>query len=114
MFLESETEKWTKKKVIEMGGLFFKFVSPGNDGVPDRIAILPGGRIILVEMKTEKGKTSPVQERQIGRIRGCGCDCRVIHGRKEAEEFIDEIRTARVSEICDKQNTGTSGSRIVP
>ena len=91
MFLESEIEKKMKEKILKKGGLFFKFVSPGNDGVPDRIVITPKGRIIFVEMKEDKGRLSPIQKYQIERIRKCGCDCRVIKGRKESEEFIDEI-----------------------
>lgn len=105
MKTESEIESWIDKQIRKTKGLFFKFVSPGNDGVPDRIVILPGGRIIFVELKTDKGRLSPVQKHQISRLLNLGCDCRVIKGQKEAEEFINEIHSARLPEIRDQQNT---------
>ena len=49
--LEKQIEARLRKRVNEMGGLFYKFVSPGNDGVPDRIAVLPGGRVWFIELK---------------------------------------------------------------
>ena len=39
--LERTIENKLKKQIEKRGGIFFKFVSPGNKGVPDRIAILP-------------------------------------------------------------------------
>jgi len=91
MVRESEIERMVSQAVTTAGGLSFKFVSPGNDGVPDRIFILPGGRVIFAELKTESGRLSPVQEHQISRIRKTGCDCRVIKGKAKAEAFICEI-----------------------
>lgn len=48
---EKNIEQYLVKKVRETGGKAYKFVSPGNAGVPDRIVILPSGRIIFVELK---------------------------------------------------------------
>ena len=56
------------KKVIEQkfraavraaGGVAVKFVSPGLDGMPDRLALLPGGRMAFVEVKATGKKTPP-------------------------------------------------------
>ena len=60
--LEKEIEAWLNKKIKELGGLSFKFVSPNNPGVPDRIYILPGGRVYFVELKTEIGQMSNIQK----------------------------------------------------
>ena len=73
----------------------YKFVSPGNTGVPDRIVILPGV-ITFVELKTETGRLSPGQKRQIGKLQDLGMKVVVLHGMKELEEFLDEIRPASV------------------
>ena len=43
--LESEIEQKLREKVKAMGGRAFKFVSPGNSGVPDRLVVLPGGKV---------------------------------------------------------------------
>ena len=45
--LEREIEKKLVDGVRKLGGRAYKFVSPGNDGVPDRIVVLPG-RVLLL------------------------------------------------------------------
>lgn len=97
--LEKELEYWLSWKVHWLGGMSFKFVSPGNAGVPDRIFVLPGGEVWFVELKTENGSLTRVQQYQGERLRRAGCNYRVIRGKKEAEEWIDEIRAARVSDL---------------
>lgn len=89
---ESEIETWIRRQITLSGGLFFKFVSPGNDGVPDRICILPGGRIIFVELKTKTGRLSEVQRHQIKRLHERGCRTEVIYGMEDARRFVHEIR----------------------
>lgn len=59
--LEKEIEKKLKDKVKEMGGLCLKWVSPGYTGVPDRMILLPGGRIYFAELKAPGKKERPRQ-----------------------------------------------------
>ena len=92
---ESEIEKRLVREIRRLGGMAYKFVSPGNTGVPDRIVILPGV-ITFVELKTETGRLSPGQKRQIGKLQDLGMKVVVLHGMKELEEFLDEIRPASV------------------
>ena len=54
--LEREIEKKLVDGVRKLGGRAYKFVSPGNDGVPDRIVILPQRVPKFIELKTEYGK----------------------------------------------------------
>ena len=101
---ESDIERNMVKRFQKAGLPLFKFVSPGNDGVPDRIAVLPGGRIIFIELKTETGKLSELQELQLRRLKKLGCDCRVIKGTAEAEAFLkevipDEVQSALISDL---------------
>ena len=58
---ESAIEARLVKMVRERGGLCYKFVSPSNPGVPDRIVITPDGRSIYVELKTEIGRLATIQ-----------------------------------------------------
>lgn len=61
--LEKEIEAKLRKLVESRGGLCLKWVCPGWVGVPDRIVLLPGGRVIFVETKRPKGgRVSPMQE----------------------------------------------------
>lgn len=61
--LEKEIEQ--KLKVLvegKLGGLCLKWVCPGWRGVPDRILLLPGGRVQFAELKRPKGgKVDPLQ-----------------------------------------------------
>ncbi len=88
---ESYIEKQLEKTVREKGGLCFKFVSPGNPGVPDRIVITPDGRTIYIELKAETGSLQKIQEWQIERIRKCGADVRVIKGLQAVKDFVREV-----------------------
>ena len=69
---ERDIESGLRKQVERMGGKFMKFTSPGNDGVPDRIAILPGGRVWFVELKREGEKPTAVQKWQLEQLRKIG------------------------------------------
>ena len=90
--LEKTIEKYLGKKIKELGGLYYKFVSPGNIGVPDRIIFLPAGKIIFVELKTETGVLTNLQKCQIEKLKKLGVDVRVVKGKKEAADFIEEMK----------------------
>ncbi len=89
---ESYIEAWLRRQIEELGGKFYKWTSPGNDGVPDRIAILPGGKIYLVELKTKKGKLSEIQKWQQGIMKDLGCNVRTIYGMDDAHCLIEMMR----------------------
>lgn len=79
------------REIRKRGGLCYKFVSPGNPGVPDRIAILPGGRTVYIELKTEIGRLSKVQRWQREEIQKRGADVRVLKGTDQVLEFLREV-----------------------
>lgn len=91
--LESAIERRLVQGVKNAGGLALKFTSPGRAGVPDRLIILPGGRMIFVELKTEKGVLTPLQIETHNQLRAYGCDVRVLYGKQYVEGFIREIST---------------------
>ena len=91
--LEKEVEKFLVREVKKLGGISFKFISPGNAGVPDRIVILPNGRVVFAELKTDKGKLTKLQEVQIKKISDLGADARVLRGIEGVREFINEIQS---------------------
>lgn len=88
---ESQIERYLTNKVKEHGGLCFKFVSPGNPGVPDRIVITPAGRTIYVELKTEIGRLAKVQKWQRSELEKRGADVRVLFGMEAVKEFLREV-----------------------
>ncbi|MCI8388998.1 MAG: VRR-NUC domain-containing protein [Clostridiales bacterium] len=89
--LEKEIERRMKRAVEERGGMCCKFVSPGNPGVPDRMILIPGGRIVFVELKTETGRLAKIQEWQISEMRKRGADVRVVWGWSDAADLLDEV-----------------------
>lgn len=88
--LESRVEEYLKRRTEKSGGLYLKFTSPGNVGVPDRI-IVRNGAVTFVELKQEHGRLSPIQKAQIARLRRAGADVRVAYGRQGAERLADEL-----------------------
>ena len=61
---EKNIESKLVKAVKEKGGIAPKFVSPGLDGVPDRLVLLPGGKIAFIELKATGKKLRPLQVRR--------------------------------------------------
>ena len=59
---ERDIEVLLRDGVKQLGGKAYKWVSPGNAGVPDRIVILPGGKVIFVELKQENGRLTRLQK----------------------------------------------------
>ena len=88
---ESELERILVDEVRKVGGRAYKWVSPGNDGVPDRIVILPGGRTIYVELKTETGRLSEIQRHIHAELRKRGADVRTLYGLDQVKAFVEEV-----------------------
>ena len=88
--LESRIEAGLRSQVAKHGGMFLKFVSPSQSGVPDRI-IIDRGRVIFVELKQKGEKPRLLQEVVIDRMRSHGADVRVVAGRDEARALVKEL-----------------------
>lgn len=103
--LEREIEQKLRRGCDKLGALCMKWVSPGQVGVPDRIIFLPGGQVLLVEVKTETGKLSPVQVNMHRRLRKMGLRVITVAGSDEVKRLLEELRleihTAPVSGIRD-------------
>lgn len=93
---ESELEKKFRLMVHAGGGKAYKFVSPGNDGVPDRIVVLPGGRIGFVELKQKGEKPRKLQQYRMRELEALGCLTAVVDGPESAQEAIARIQTQEV------------------
>lgn len=89
---ERDAEKLLVSKIKKMGGRAYKFTSPGNAGVPDRIIILPGGRVEFVEMKSESGMLSVLQKICISHLRSLGCRVEVLYGAKDVDTYVTRVK----------------------
>ena len=80
--------------VKKQGGICPKFVSPGFDGMPDRIVLLPHGLMAFVEVKAPGKKPRPLQVSRHGLLRHLGFKVYVLDDMNQIGEIIDDIRTA--------------------
>ncbi len=87
--IESKLTRATKA----MGGLALKFISPGYDGVPDRIVLFPGGRIAFVEVKAPGEKPRPLQLSRHRLLRRLGFRVYVLDAAEQIGGILDEIES---------------------
>ncbi len=89
-------EKTSEQKLTLMvkaaGGIAPKFVSPGYDGMPDRIVLLPGGRMAFVEVKAPGKVPRPLQEARHLMLRKLGFKVFVLDRPEQIGGILDEIR----------------------
>lgn len=78
--------------VKRVGGLALKFVSPGFDGVPDRLVLLQGGKMGFVEVKAPGKHPRPLQEARHRLLQRLGFKVYVLDGAEQIGGIIDDIR----------------------
>lgn len=88
---ENAIERQLAMAVKKMGGLAVKFVSPGLDGVPDRIVLLPDKKMAFVELKAPGKKLRPLQEKRRRQLEALGFSVYVIDGVEQIGGVLDEI-----------------------
>lgn len=96
---EKEIEKYLREEIKKLGGIAYKFTSPGNSGVPDRLVLLPWSVMAFVELKAPGGKTTAIQDRQISRIQKLDFDVYVIDSKEKVDDFVFEMTRAMKNKI---------------
>ena len=91
---ERDIEQKLVKAVKARGGLAPKFVSPGFDGVPDRIVLLPRGRIAFMELKAKGRKMRPLQVRRKRQLESLGFSVYCINSPEQIGGILDEIQSS--------------------
>lgn len=91
---EKEIEKKLTLAVKKLGGICPKFVSPGFDGMPDRIVLLPMGRFGFVEVKAPGKKPRPIQTARHKLLQQLGFKVYVLDSEEQIGGILDEIQTA--------------------
>lgn len=100
---EKDIEKILVEQVRKLGGRAYKWVSPGNDGVPDRIVIFPGKPPVFMELKSEKGKLSALQKSQMRRLLELGQAVFVVRGMDGLSEFFQLTGYEETSKALDRK-----------
>lgn len=92
--LEKDIEKQLVNETKRMRGQALKFTSPGFVGVPDRLVLLPGGKLAFVEVKREGEKPRPIQISRHKLLRKLGFKVYVLDSKKQIKEILNEIYTS--------------------
>lgn len=90
---EKELEKYIREYIRGIGGKAYKFVSPGNPGVPDRLCLFSGGRVVFVELKRPgvKDGRSERQKRVFKELEELGFTVWVIYNKEGFKSKIKEF-----------------------
>ena len=90
---EKAIEAKLVRTVKSMGGLAPKFVSPGFDGMPDRIVLLPHGRLAFVEVKAHGKKPRPLQVRRKSQLESLGFSVYCLDDATLIGGMLDELQS---------------------
>ena len=90
---ESTIEHRLVTEVKKRGGIAPKFVSPGLDGVPDRLVLLPKGHLAFVELKAPGQKPRPLQVKRIEQLRALGYLAYCIDQPNQIGGILDEVQS---------------------
>lgn len=91
---EKEIEAALRMAAKKRNGMAFKFVSPGLSGVPDRLVLLPRGRIGFIELKALGKKLRKLQEKRKSQLEALGFLVFCIDSKEEVEVVLDAIQSA--------------------
>lgn len=96
---ESVLELKIKKAAKDRGILSFKFVSPGQKGVPDRLFITKGGYQFYMELKSANGKLSDLQDAVIKTMISYGADVSVVRNLEDGIKILEERKDLHGSKL---------------
>ncbi|CAK0780827.1 hypothetical protein CCP4SC76_7600004 [Gammaproteobacteria bacterium] len=85
---ESTIERHLINRVIHLGGLAYKWVSPGHRGVPDRLVFLPGGVVFAVECKAPGKGLTPLQHYTRERLTALGFRVFVAASKTDVDDIL--------------------------
>jgi len=87
---ESTIEKHLVAQVKAIGGVAYKFTSPSNRGVADRVVCLPDGSTWFVELKAPSGRLSPLQKHFQSEMARMNQNYACLWSKEHVEEWIND------------------------
>ena len=88
---EKQIEQKLVRAVKAAGGIALKFISPGYDGMPDRLVLLPGGKLAFIEVKAMGCQPRPLQIRRHVLLRQLGFLVYVLDNTDQIQPVLSEI-----------------------
>lgn len=91
--LEGSVENYLRDSVKDVGGWCIKLPAIYETGIPDRIVIMPGGKICFVELKRPVGgKHTAIQKYQMNKLKSLGCMARLVSNKADVQKLIEEMQ----------------------
>jgi hypothetical protein len=99
---EADIEKHLREQVYKvLGGKAYKFISPGNNGVPDRLVALPGGRAVFIELKAPGKKPTAPQTARADELTALGFEViRCMDSKAKVDAFIRVEKILAAERSC--------------
>ncbi len=88
---ENRVENYLKRRVEKLGGKAYKWAPVGVVGVPDRMVLLPGGKIIFVELKAPGKKARKIQEFRAKQLRDLGFQVECLDTIEKIDRLIQNV-----------------------
>ena len=88
--LERDIERYFMRRVAQIGGRAYKFVSPSNRGVSDRVVCLPDGTTHFIELKRPGGKLNELQRRFAIEMMTLGQNYDCLWSKEEVDKWISD------------------------
>lgn len=89
MIRENDIERYFKREAEKRGAIVWKFVSPNQSGVPDRIVLMPGGWVAFAEIKAPGKKPRALQKAVFAKMARLDIPVWVIDTKEKADKFIE-------------------------
>lgn len=91
MIDERDVEGYLGQRVKEIGGLCLKLDSGSKKGIQDRLLLLPGGRVVFVELKRPGGRVSVLQKVRQKQIERLGFQTCVVWDKAAVDALLNNI-----------------------
>jgi len=88
---EKVTERFLALQVAKIGGRSYKWSSPMCKGIPDRICVFPGGRVLFVEVKSEGKKPTPLQQHTLDDLTALGFTAVCVDTKEKVRQLLKEF-----------------------
>lgn len=112
--LERDLEQFFRQRIRTLGGYTFK-LAPTEVGVPDRLVLMPGGRVYLVELKTANGRLSPAQVEWHKRASRLGTVVHVLYGKTGVLAWLRDITEQHRTDIDKARHQALrAGLEVLP
>lgn len=85
---EKAIEKYLVSETKKLGGLCLKYSNPNMVGYPDRLVLLPGGKLVWVELKSKGKKPSKVQALRFAHMASMGHPVEVCDSKQAVDDIL--------------------------